>query len=59
MKLTKNVQTGSGSPHPLTLPLALNPVTDQGLFVIGQSRDLGCCTAIQKDGNRCKSWIDT
>jgi minichromosome maintenance protein 10 len=51
-------QAGSASPHPMTLPLALNPYSAESIFLIGKCRDLGQCTAIQKDGTRCTSWVD-
>lgn len=42
----------------MEFPLGLNPVSDDSIVVIGQARDLGHCTAVQRDGNRCKSWVD-
>lgn len=52
--------TQSGAnPHPLTLPLALNPWSGDSVTLIGQAKDLGCCTALTKDGTRCKSWVDS
>lgn len=55
-KLTK--QAGSQAPHPLTLPLALNPTSEDCISLIGQAKDLGRCAAQQKDGNRCRTWVD-
>ncbi len=54
--------TGAGRGErasPLTLPLALNPIDGDSISLIGQSRDVGCCAAMNKDGNRCKTWVDT
>lgn len=51
-------QAGGNKPHPLTLPLALNPYSNESIFLIGKSKDLGCCSAIQRDGNRCRTWVD-
>lgn len=42
----------------MEFPLGLNPVSDDSIAVIGQARDLGRCTAVQRDGSRCKSWVD-
>lgn len=47
-----------GTPHPLTLPLALNPSSADCISYIGQSMDMGRCTANQRDGSRCRTWID-
>lgn len=51
-------QAGSQAPHPLTLPLAINPTSGDNITLIGQAKDLGRCSAIQKDGNRCRTWVD-
>jgi minichromosome maintenance protein 10 len=51
-------QAGSAAPHPLTLPLALNPTSGEHIRLIGQAKDLGRCSAVQKDGNRCRTWVD-
>lgn len=51
-------QAGSQAPHPLTLPLALNPTSGDNISLIGQAKDLGRCAAQQKDGNRCRTWVD-
>jgi minichromosome maintenance protein 10 len=48
-----------GAPHPLTLPLALNPQSDDSIQLIGHAMDIGRCTALQRDGNRCTTWVDT
>lgn len=48
-----------GSPHPLTLPLALNPASADCISLIGQAMDMGRCTANQRDGSRCRTWVDT
>ncbi|KAL1408137.1 hypothetical protein Q8F55_004940 [Vanrija albida] len=50
---------GRGAPHPLTLPLALNPFSADSIVVIGQAMDMGRCTAFKADGQRCKDWVDT
>lgn len=47
-----------GTPHPLTLPLALNPASADCISYIGQSMDMGRCTANQRDGSRCRTWVD-
>ncbi|EJT49372.1 hypothetical protein A1Q1_01574 [Trichosporon asahii var. asahii CBS 2479] len=47
-----------GTPHPLTLPLALNPASADCISYIGQAMDMGRCTANQRDGSRCRTWID-
>ncbi|KAK4686314.1 minichromosome maintenance protein 10, partial [Tremellales sp. Uapishka_1] len=57
-RVLRPLKSGAQAPHPLTLPLALNPTSGDGVLLIGQSRDLGCCTAMQKDGKRCQSWVD-
>lgn len=57
-RTTADGQSGNSSPHPLTLPLALNPVSADSISLIGQAQDLGQCSAMQKDGNRCKNWVD-
>ncbi|TYJ55121.1 hypothetical protein B9479_004157 [Cryptococcus floricola] len=58
-RVWRNLRGGSHKPHPMESPLGLNPFSDDSIMLIGQSRDLGHCSAIQRDGNRCKSWIDT
>ncbi|ORY24121.1 hypothetical protein BCR39DRAFT_547670 [Naematelia encephala] len=57
-RVLRPLRSGSQAPHPLTLPLALNPNSADAITLIGHARDLGCCTAQQRDGNRCKSWVD-
>jgi minichromosome maintenance protein 10 len=46
------------APHPLTNALAINPESAESITEIGWSRDLGTCSAIKLDGNRCSNWID-
>lgn len=57
-RVLRPLKTGGGAPHPLTLPLALNPTSADSVSLIGHAMDLGVCTAIQKDGKRCRSWVD-
>jgi len=38
--------------------LAINPTSVDAITLIGQAQDLGCCSATQKDGSRCKTWVD-
>ena len=52
------LQSEGRAPHPLTLPMALNPTSADSITLIGQARDLGRCNAEQKDGNRCRAWVD-
>ncbi|KAK8846571.1 hypothetical protein IAR55_005657 [Kwoniella newhampshirensis] len=57
-RVWRNLRAGGNGPHPLEFPLGLNPNSADSIALIGQARDLGCCSAIQKDGNRCKTWVD-
>ncbi|ORX36122.1 hypothetical protein BD324DRAFT_652025 [Kockovaella imperatae] len=57
-RVLRPLRSGTQAPHPLTLPLALNPMSADSITVIGQARDLGRCSAEQKDGNRCRTWVD-
>ncbi|WWD21887.1 hypothetical protein CI109_106375 [Kwoniella shandongensis] len=57
-RVWRNLRGGGNNPHPLEFPLGLNPTSGDSIALIGQARDLGYCTATQKDGNRCKSWVD-
>ncbi|GAO52354.1 hypothetical protein SAICODRAFT_19449 [Saitoella complicata NRRL Y-17804] len=41
----------------VTFSLNLSEPEDQ-LLEIGRSRDLGVCSAMKKDGGRCKMWVD-
>ncbi|WVQ83949.1 hypothetical protein IAT38_006094 [Cryptococcus sp. DSM 104549] len=58
-RVWRNLRGGAHAPHPLEFPLGLNPTSAESICLIGLSRDIGRCVAIQRDGNRCKSWIDT
>lgn len=58
MIVTADVQS-SATPHPLTLPLAFNPQSDASIAVIGHAMDLGRCAALQRDGKRCRTWVDS
>ncbi|AFR95873.1 hypothetical protein CNAG_06588 [Cryptococcus neoformans var. grubii H99] len=57
-RIWRNLKGQHAKPHPMEFPLGLNPVSDDSIAVIGQARDLGRCTAVQRDGSRCKSWVD-
>ncbi|RXK39603.1 hypothetical protein M231_03105 [Tremella mesenterica] len=57
-RILRPLRAGTNAPHPLTLPLALNPLGADSITLIGHSRDLGCCSATQRDGNRCTTWVD-
>ncbi|WRT65218.1 uncharacterized protein IL334_002161 [Kwoniella shivajii] len=57
-RVWRNLRGGSNGPHPLEFPLGLNPFSADSIMLIGQAKDLGKCNAIQKDGNRCKTWVD-
>lgn len=58
-RVLRPMKGGSLNPHPLSLPLALNPTSADSVTLIGQARDIGICKAMRKDGNRCTSWVDT
>ncbi|WVQ75339.1 hypothetical protein IAR50_004957 [Cryptococcus sp. DSM 104548] len=58
-RVWRNLRGGSNKPHPMESPLGLNPFTDDSIMHIGYSRDLGHCSAVQRDGNRCRTWVDT
>ncbi|KAE8543352.1 hypothetical protein D1P53_000056 [Cryptococcus gattii VGV] len=57
-RIWRNLKGQHAKPHPMEFPLGLNPVSDDSIVLIGQARDLGRCTAVQRDGNRCRSWVD-
>ncbi|WVQ68779.1 uncharacterized protein L199_006988 [Kwoniella botswanensis] len=57
-RVWRNLRGGSNGPHPLEFPLGLNPSSADSIILIGQAKDLGKCNAMQKDGNRCKTWVD-
>ena len=38
--------------------LAITPESADAIEIIGQSQDLGMCSAIKRDGKRCGSWCD-
>ncbi|OCF40221.1 hypothetical protein I317_05978 [Kwoniella heveanensis CBS 569] len=57
-RVWRNIRGGSGGPHPLQFPLGLNPTSADSIIHLGQAKDLGRCSALQKDGNRCKTWVD-
>lgn len=56
-RVLRPLRTG-GAPHPLALPLALNPASADCISYIGQAMDLGRCSANQRDGSRCWTWVD-
>lgn len=58
-KLNVLTRQSGAAPHPLTLPLALNPISDASISVIGHAKDLGRCAALKRDGQRCRTWIDS
>ncbi|WVW78986.1 hypothetical protein I302_100949 [Kwoniella bestiolae CBS 10118] len=57
-RVWRNLRGGSNGPHPLEFPLGLNPSSADSVILLGQAKDLGRCNAMQKDGNRCKTWVD-
>ncbi|WVF70401.1 hypothetical protein IAT40_005191 [Kwoniella sp. CBS 6097] len=57
-RVWRNIKSGNGGPHPLQFPLGLNPTAADSITLLGQAKDLGRCSALQKDGNRCKTWVD-
>ncbi|WVR04258.1 hypothetical protein IAU60_001258 [Kwoniella sp. DSM 27419] len=57
-RVWRNVRAGPNGPHPLAFPLGLNPSFADSIILLGQAKDLGRCSALQKDGNRCKTWVD-
>ncbi|WWC87364.1 uncharacterized protein L201_002253 [Kwoniella dendrophila CBS 6074] len=57
-RVWRNLRGGSNGPHPLEFPLGLNPYSADSIILLGQAKDLGRCNAMQKDGNRCKTWVD-
>ncbi|WWC67476.1 uncharacterized protein I206_101384 [Kwoniella pini CBS 10737] len=57
-RVWRNLRGGTNGPHPLEFPLGLNPHSADSIILLGQARDLGRCNAMQKDGNRCKTWVD-
>ncbi|WWC58986.1 uncharacterized protein I303_101532 [Kwoniella dejecticola CBS 10117] len=57
-RVWRNLRGGSNGPHPLEFPLGLNPHSADSIILLGQAKDLGRCSALQKDGNRCKTWVD-
>ncbi|WVQ97510.1 hypothetical protein IAU59_004624 [Kwoniella sp. CBS 9459] len=57
-RVWRNIRGGSNGPHPLQFPLGLNPTAADSIILLGQAKDLGRCSALQKDGNRCKTWVD-
>ncbi|KAL7421013.1 hypothetical protein Q5752_003897 [Cryptotrichosporon argae] len=58
-RVLRPLSGGGAAPHPLTLPLALNPTSAQSVTLIGHAMDIGRCTATQRDGKRCRTWVDT
>ncbi|WVO15712.1 hypothetical protein L204_103373 [Cryptococcus depauperatus] len=57
-RIWRNLKGGTTKPHPMTSPLGINPISDDSIIHIGHASDLGRCSAIQRDGNRCWSWVD-
>jgi minichromosome maintenance protein 10 len=51
-------QGSQGTPHPTQNILAVKPRSPDCIQVIGQSKDLGLCSAIKRDGSSCGSWYD-
>ncbi|KAF9504145.1 hypothetical protein BS47DRAFT_1369002 [Hydnum rufescens UP504] len=57
-KILKPFQKGAAKPHPTDNVLALTPENASSIVIIGQSRDLGTCHALKRDGKHCGSWCD-
>ncbi|KAF9502984.1 hypothetical protein BS47DRAFT_906641 [Hydnum rufescens UP504] len=57
-KILKPFQKGAAKPHPTDNVLALTPENASSIVIIGQSRDLGTCHALKRDGKQCGSWCD-
>lgn len=51
-------QGSQGTPHPTQNILAIKPRSPDCIQVIGQSKDLGLCSATKRDGSSCGSWYD-
>ena len=49
---------GKDKPHPTDNVLALTPENASSIAIIGQSKDLGKCHAVKRDGKQCGSWCD-
>ena len=52
------IQRAGNAPHPTDNVLAITPESAEAIAVIGQSRDLGMCTVLKRDGKVCGSWCD-
>ena len=52
------LQRSVGKPHPTDNMLALAPMSDASIAVIGYAQDLGMCRATKRDGTRCTGWCD-
>ncbi|KAF9502811.1 hypothetical protein BS47DRAFT_1490588 [Hydnum rufescens UP504] len=52
-KILKPFQKGAAKPHPTDNVLALTPKNASSIVIIGQSRDLGTCHTLKRDGKQC------
>ncbi|KAH8084898.1 hypothetical protein BXZ70DRAFT_565895 [Cristinia sonorae] len=57
-RILKPFQRSADTPHPTENILAVTPESIDSTVVIGQSRDLGMCKAVKRDGKTCGSWCD-
>ncbi|CAK9780391.1 hypothetical protein CC85DRAFT_10243 [Cutaneotrichosporon oleaginosum] len=57
-RILRPLKSGA-TPHPLSLPLALNPTSATSITYIGHAQDVGRCAARKRDGTQCSTWVDT
>lgn len=57
-RILRPFQRSVDKPHPQDNILALTPDSADSITVIGRAKDLGACSAIRKDGNKCGQWCD-
>ncbi|KIJ47326.1 hypothetical protein M422DRAFT_45867 [Sphaerobolus stellatus SS14] len=57
-KIMKPFKRDMSTPHPTKNILAITPTSAQSIAIVGQSRDLGMCAAVRRDGKVCGDWCD-